>query len=75
MATITTAPIDFPMADWLGLIRAEYLELPDLHLTLPQARRLWGLEEALTQAVFAALVDAGFLTQTRTGAYVRANCR
>jgi DNA-binding IclR family transcriptional regulator len=71
MATTTTNHTDFPMADWLGLIRAEYLELPDLHLTLPQARRLWGLNEAMTHAVLAALVDAGFLAQTRTGAYVR----
>lgn len=63
------------MADWLGLIRAEYSELPDLHLTLPQARRLWGLNEALTLAVFAALVEAGFLRQTRTGAYVRTSSR
>lgn len=56
---------------WLGLIRAEYLELPGLCLTLPQARRFWGLDEPSTTALFAALVDAGFLRQTRNGAFVR----
>jgi hypothetical protein len=63
------------VADWLGLIRAEYRELPDLHLTLTQARRLWGLNEAMSRAIFSALLDAGFLTQTRSGAYVRTESR
>lgn len=56
---------------WLGLIRAEYQELPGLCLTLPQARRFWGLDETVSTALFAALVDTGFLRQTRTGAFVR----
>lgn len=59
------------LTGWLGLIRAEYRELPGLCLTLPQARRFWGLDEAFTTALFASLVDAGFLRQTRTGAFVR----
>jgi hypothetical protein len=63
------------VADWLGLIRAEYRELPDLHLTLTQARRLWGLNEPMGRAIFSALLDAGFLTRTRSGAYVRAGSR
>ena len=28
--------------DWLRLIRAEYLEVPDLHLTRQQVETLWG---------------------------------
>lgn len=56
---------------WLGLIRAEYQELPGLCLTLPQARRFWGLDEASSTALFARLVDMGFLRQTRAGAFVR----
>jgi hypothetical protein len=72
---IISAHPDARVTDWLGLIRAEYLELPGLHLTLPQARRLWGLDEVTSQAVFAALVDARFLKQTRTGAYVLADSR
>lgn len=58
------------VTDWLERIRAEYLEMPGLHLTLPQARRLWGLDDLTSAALFAALVDVKFLKQTRTGAYV-----
>jgi hypothetical protein len=58
------------IADWAGLIRAEYLEVPGLSLTLPQAQRLWGLDEVTSCAVFEALVDAQFLKRTRTGGYV-----
>lgn len=63
------------ITDWLALIRAEYLEVPGLHLTLPQARRMWGLDEATSWALLAALVDARFLKRTHTGAYVRAEGR
>ena len=73
MARTTSAHPDVHVADWLGLIRAEYLEVPGLHLTLPQARRLWGLDEVTSEAVFAALVDICFLRRTRAGAYVRAD--
>jgi hypothetical protein len=59
--------------DWLHLIRAEYLEIPGLHLTEPQAQRLWGLDSAATQALFSALLDVKFLKRTRQGGYVRAD--
>ena len=71
MAPTLYAHPEIRVADWLGLIRAEYLEDPGLHLTLPQARRLWGLDEVTSEAVFAALVATRFLRQTRTGAYAR----
>ena len=32
------------MTDWLQLIRAEYHEIPGLHLTKPQVQRLWNLD-------------------------------
>jgi hypothetical protein len=57
--------------DWLYLIRSEYLEMPGLCLTLPQARRFWGLDEVTASALFGALVDVGFLRCTHTGTYVR----
>ena len=56
----------------LQRVRGEYLEMPGLRLTEGQARRLWGMEPALCQAVLEVLVDAGFLTRTRDGAFVRA---
>jgi hypothetical protein len=40
------------ITDWLQLIRAEYMEIPGLHLTRPQVRRLWDLVTA--EALVAA---------------------
>lgn len=57
--------------DWLHLIRAEYLEIPGLHLTKPQVQRLWGLDAMTCDALLDALVHAGFLRRTHGGAYVR----
>lgn len=59
--------------DWLRLIRAEYLEIPDLHLTKPEAERLWGLDAVTSEALLSALLDVKFLKRTRHGAYVRAD--
>jgi hypothetical protein len=61
------------VAVWIQLIRAEYLEIPGLHLTRNQVRRLWGLDDLTCDALLEALVDLRFLRQTRTGAYVRAD--
>jgi hypothetical protein len=55
----------------LARIRAEYLEMPGLRLTLEQAQRLCGVERALCQAVLTALVDAKFLWVNPNGAYAR----
>jgi hypothetical protein len=62
---------DATVSDWLQLIRAEYLELPGLHLTKPQVQRLWGLDPVTCEALLAALVDVGFLRRTRADAFVR----
>jgi len=59
--------------NWLHLIRAEYLEIPGLHLTRPQVRRLWGLDELTCDALLDALVNVNFLRRTRTGGYVRSD--
>jgi hypothetical protein len=45
----------------LQRIRAEYLEMPGLRLTLEQAQRLCGIERALCTTVLDALVDERFL--------------
>ena len=55
---------------WLRLIRAEYLEMPGLHLTRPQIQRLWRLDDAVCDALIDNLVATGFLRQTPRGAYV-----
>ena len=55
---------------WLHVIEAEYLEMPGLRLTRPQARRLWNLDERTCDALLDALVAGRFLVKTTLGAYV-----
>jgi predicted transcriptional regulator of viral defense system len=52
-------------------VRAEYLEMPGLCLTVDQARRLWGLDAADCHAVLHRLVAQGFLTRSTRGMYLR----
>lgn len=61
-----------PIAGCVHLIRAEYLEMPGLHLTKPQVQRLWGLDAMTCEALLSALIDVNFLRRTSRGAYVRA---
>jgi hypothetical protein len=58
------------VTDLVGLIRAEYDEMPGLCLTRAQAQRLWLLEPDVCDNVLRAMVDAGFLRLT-AGGYVR----
>jgi hypothetical protein len=62
---------DTVLADWLLLIKSEFLEIPDLCLTKAQVERLWGLDAAASEVLLRELVDARFLRRTRAGAYVR----
>ena len=55
----------------LRRIRDEFVEMPGLSLTEPQAARLWELDLPLTATVLRALVDARFLTRTAAGLYRR----
>ena len=55
----------------LTRIRAEYLEMPGLRLTLAQAQRLCGVERAQCMAVLDALVANKFLCVKRDGTYAR----
>ena len=60
-----------PTDDVLRRVQCEFLEMPGLRLTRAQARRLWGLESAVCDALLGVLVDANFLFQTRDGAFMR----
>jgi hypothetical protein len=60
------------MHDWMRRIQAEYLEMPGLRLTKPQARRLWALDPHVCDALIDALVGAEFLRKTEREAYVLA---
>jgi hypothetical protein len=64
---------DTHIADWLRLIRAEYLEIPGLCLTKRQVQRLWGLDPGTSEALLAALVGVKFLRRTGRDTYVRAD--
>lgn len=60
--------------DLLVRIRGEFLEMPGLRVTSPQAQRLWGLDSVACAAILACLVDEGFLRCTPNGAFARRDC-
>ena len=60
------------MNDLVGRIRAEFLEMPGLRLTVTQASRLWGLDEGSCRRVIDVLIGASFLRWTTSGAVARA---
>jgi hypothetical protein len=57
--------------DALNRVRAEFLEMPGMQLTLAQAARLCHLDPESCEAVLAALVDAKFLAKTRNERFAR----
>ena len=54
-------------------VRAEFLEMPGLTLTVAQASRLWSFEASFCMAVLGALEEARFLVRTRHSAFARAD--
>ena len=60
-----------PHKTMLTRIRAEYLEMPGLRLTLQQAQRLCGVERTMCQMVLDVLVDEKFLCVKSDGHYAR----
>lgn len=55
----------------IGRVRAEYLEMPGLCLTIHQVQRLWGLERRTCEALLKSLIDSRFLRRTDRGLFVR----
>ena len=51
-------------------VRAEFLEMPGLKLTLAQAQRLWGIDRATCEAVITELTACRFLSRTKDGSFV-----
>ena len=66
-----TAPADRPPAwphrklDLAALVRAEYVEMPGLSLTLSQAAKLWNVGRDECLQALDALIRAGFLYRSR----------
>jgi hypothetical protein len=52
-------------------VRAEFVEMPGLELTFPQARRLWNLDADDCRHVVDALAGAGFLKWTARQTIIR----
>ena len=50
-------------------VKSEYVEMPGLSLTLPQAQRLLGLDRTTCEALMRDLVATGFLTNTAAGRF------
>jgi hypothetical protein len=55
----------------LQRVCSEFLEMPGLRLTFPQAQRLWGLDERTCRQVLDSLVEAKFLWRQAPGTYAR----
>lgn len=55
-------------------LRDEFLSLPGLTLTLPQAARLLGVREAQARKALEELEEEGFLVCSGTGVYFRPRC-
>jgi hypothetical protein len=51
-------------------VRAEFLEMPGLCLTIGQAQRLWGLAPRECETLLQSLIDARFLRRTDRALYV-----
>lgn len=51
----------------LSRVRREFVEMPGLSLTEPQARRLWSLDRQTCAALLAVLVNARVLMWTSDG--------
>jgi hypothetical protein len=49
------------------------MEMPGLHLTLSQARRLWHLDEHSCQRALEELVRSHFLVKRANGSFTRAS--
>lgn len=47
--------------------RGEFLEMPGLRLTIPQAARLWGLDADSCSRIIDALVGSSFLRWSADG--------
>ena len=53
-------------------VRAEFMEMPGMKLTLPQAARLFNLDASRCERVLGSLVDSGALSAAG-GVFMRAD--
>ena len=65
LAIVHTHPPTHCPVDLGALIKAEYLEMPGLCLTLAQAARLWNVDRITCLAELESLTREGFLRRRR----------
>jgi hypothetical protein len=68
MKTVLEAPA---ILTTLVKMQTEWIEMPQLKITLRQAQRLWSLPDDVCETAFVTLVRKGFLVQRPDGVYVR----
>ena len=59
------------VADLVGRVRGEFIEMPGLRLAPAQAARLWAIDRSVSERVLDSLVETGFLWKGRDGSYLR----
>ena len=64
---------EIDVAPWLLRVKAEYNDLPGMHLTKPQIQRLFGLDRATCDALLNALEEVDFLRCIDGQEFVRAD--
>ena len=60
------------LEDLAWSIRAEFREMPGMHLTFAQVKRLWNLSPDDCELVLEYLLSAGVLTQDEDNRFCRA---
>jgi len=60
------------LEELLQRVRAEYLEMPSLRLTIWEAQRLFGLTPSVCVTILETLLKQNFLSRTTDGLFVQA---
>jgi uncharacterized protein with von Willebrand factor type A (vWA) domain len=55
--------------EMLRRIHQDYLELPDVRLSLTQAQRVWQLDERTCAELLESLIESGLLHRSHDGTY------
>ena len=74
MSPVTTTdpgPCEETFGNALARARAEFLENPDLKLTVDQAARRWSCNPDVCVAVMATLVESRFLMRVKNATFTR----
>jgi hypothetical protein len=59
------------LEDLAWIIRSEFQEMPEMHLTFSQVKRLWNLSTDDCELVLDYLLDAGLLDQDEDDRFCR----